>query len=96
MDRSGAWRLSPAYDLTFSVDLAAPGYANKQLLSVNGKNEGINTIDLEKAGNENDFPNARELIVQVASVLSRFSTYAQEQGIDARICSLIGSQIKLP
>ena len=29
MDRKGAWRLSPAYDLTYSVDLAAPSYSNR-------------------------------------------------------------------
>jgi serine/threonine-protein kinase HipA len=96
MDRSGVWRLSPAYDLTFSVDLAAPGYANKQSLSVNGKNEGITFNDLEKVGIENDLPDSKGLIDQVANSLSNFSTYAQDQEIDAGIRSTIGSQIKLP
>lgn len=96
LDRSGSWRLSPAYDLTFSVDLAAPAYANKQSLSVNGKNEGICTKDLEKVGIENDLTDGRRLINQVASALSNFSTYAKELDIDVRVCSTIESQIKLP
>lgn len=41
MDQNGEWRLSPAYDLTSSIDLAAPAYANRHTLTVNDKNEDI-------------------------------------------------------
>ena len=47
MTNNGAWGLSPAYDLTYSVDLAAPAYSNKQSLTVNGKNEAVTREDLE-------------------------------------------------
>ncbi|HBT85696.1 MAG TPA: hypothetical protein DEB12_07295 [Porphyromonadaceae bacterium] len=36
MNREGVWRLLPAYDLTYSVDLAAPAYSNRHSMTVNG------------------------------------------------------------
>ncbi|MDD3187886.1 MAG: hypothetical protein PHO13_00120 [Fermentimonas sp.] len=36
MNREGVWRLLPAYDLTYSVDLAPPAYSNRHSMTVNG------------------------------------------------------------
>jgi serine/threonine-protein kinase HipA len=85
MYRSGSWHLSPAYNLRFRVDLVAPGYANKQLLTVGGKNEGITQDDLEKLGIENDLPNCKILIEQVTQAISSFRNYASNMGVDQRM-----------
>jgi serine/threonine-protein kinase HipA len=62
MKRNGIWRLSPAYDLTYSVDLTAPAYSNRHLLTVNGKNEDITREDLEVTGLNNDIQDYKTLI----------------------------------
>ena len=78
MSRNGIWRLSPAYDLTYSVDLAAPAYANKHSLTVNGKNEDITREDLEIVGLNNDIQDYKALIDMVAKAVAKFEDYAKE------------------
>ena len=85
MNRDGSWRLSPAYDLTFSVDLAAPAYVNRHSLSVNGKYENITREDLEIIGRKNDIQNYKSLIDHVAEAISMFGRYAREYEVDKRL-----------
>jgi len=85
MNRNGSWRLSPAYDLIFSVDIAAPAYVNRHSMSVNGKYENITREDLEIIGQKNDIQNYKKLIDKVAEAISMFGQYAREYGIDKRL-----------
>ncbi|OJV33052.1 MAG: phosphatidylinositol kinase [Bacteroidales bacterium 36-12] len=85
MNRQGAWRLSPAYDLTYSVDLTAPAYSNRHSLTVNGKNEGITREDLETVGLNNDIPDYKALIDTVANAVANFESYAKELVIDKEL-----------
>ncbi len=78
MDRQGVWRLSPAYDVTFSVDLDAPAYYNRHSLTINGKNEDITRADLEKVGRNNDIQDFKSLIEAVADAVANFEKYAKE------------------
>ena len=88
MNRNGVWRLSPAYDLTYSVDLTAPAYSNRHSLTVNGKNEDITREDLETVGLNNDIPDYKTLIDMVANAVAKFEDYATNLRIDGK---LIGS-----
>ena len=92
MTSDGVWRLSPAYDLTFSVDLAAPAYANRHSLTINGKNEGITLEDLETMALNNDIQDYKALIDTVAGAISKFENYAGELGIDKRLVRNIYSE----
>lgn len=94
MDHDGTWRLSPAYDLTYSVDLTAPAYANRHSLTINGKNEDITYKDLETIGLNNDIHDYKTLIDNVANTLSKFKDYAKEAGIDERIINSIQKDVK--
>ncbi len=89
MNREGVWRLSPAYDLTYSVDLAAPAYSNRHSLTVNGKNEGITRGDLETVGLNNDIQDYKSLIDMVANAVTNFETYAKELDIDKELIKSI-------
>lgn len=89
MNRAGIWRLSPAYDVTFSVDLAAPAYANRQSLSVNGKNEDITRDDLETIAKNNDISDYIALIDSVNAAISKFEQYAKELDIDKSLIEQI-------
>jgi len=85
MNRDGVWRLSPAYDLTYSVDLTAPAYSNKHSFTVNSKNEGITRKDLETVGLNNDIQDYKSLIDRVANAVAKFEDYAKELGIDEKL-----------
>ncbi len=91
MNRNGVWRLSPAYDLTFSVDLMAPAYSNRHSLTVNGKNENITRRDLETIGINNDIQDYRTLINKVINAVSKFEEFANELGIDRKLIQNIKS-----
>lgn len=85
MNREGIWRLSPAYDLTYSVDLTAPAYSNRHSLTVNGKNEDITRDDLETVGLNNDIQDYKTLIDIVANAIDHFESYAKVLGIDGKL-----------
>lgn len=89
MNQEGIWRLSPAYDLTYSVDLAAPAYSNRHSLTINGKNEDINREDLEKVGLNNDIQDYKALIDVVADAVSRFEEYAGQFDVDKSLAASI-------
>lgn len=89
MNRDGIWRLSPAYDLTYSVDLSAPAYANRHSLTVNGKNEDIIREDLEIIGLNNDIQDYKALIDTVANAVVNFEVYAKELGLDEKLIESI-------
>ena len=89
MNRNGIWRLSPAYDLTYSVDLAAPAYSNRHALTVNGKNEDITREDLETVGLNNDIQDCKSLIDTVTNAVAKFEDYTKELGIDETITESI-------
>lgn len=92
MTPDGKWRLSPAYDLTFSVDFAAPTYANRHSLTVNGKNEGLTRADLEKVARRNDIQDYKALIKAVTDAVGQFERHAGEFGIDRRLIQNIRSE----
>lgn len=95
MDRQGVWRLSPAYDLTFSVDLSAPDYANRHMMTVRGKSEGITLTDMEEVGAENDIQDTRSLIRQVTDAVSRFEEFAREADVPSKYVEAIGKELAL-
>ena len=85
MNQAGVWRLSPAYDLTYSVDQTVPAYLNRHSLTVNGKNENITRYDLEKIGMQNDIQDSKDLIDTVANAIANFETYAKDLAIDIHL-----------
>lgn len=95
MNRNGVWRLSPAYDLTYSVDLTAPAYSNRHSLTVNGKNEDITRDDLETIGRNNDIQDYKTLIDAVVNAVSRFENYAKELETDKKLIEHIKADLVL-
>ena len=91
MDNKGVWRLSPAYDLTYSVDPTEPTYANRHSLTINGKNEDITCEDLEKIGAENDIQECNSLIDKVSVAVDKFEEYCLKLNIDVRLIESIKS-----
>ncbi|MDR2145615.1 MAG: type II toxin-antitoxin system HipA family toxin [Tannerella sp.] len=89
MSPDGLWRLSPAYDLTFSVDLAAPSYVNRHSLTVNGKDEDITRADLVKVGETNDIQDNNALIDNVLNAVMQFEKFAAELDLERSLIDMI-------
>lgn len=85
MNKKGLWRLSPAYDITFSVDLSAPGYVNRHSLSVNGKDDDITIDDLFEVAVMNGVKNYKALIEKVQTAISKFEVFAKQIKINEKL-----------
>jgi serine/threonine-protein kinase HipA len=94
MDRNSVWRLSPAYDLTFSVDTSAPAYVNRHSLFVNGKNQDRTVDDLLEIADRNDVRNPSELIRSVCNAIDDFKLIAADLKVPAEIIDMVWSEIK--
>ena len=91
MTPDGVWRLSPAYDLTYGVDLTAPAYMNKHSITINGKNENITLEDLEIVAQRNDIQDYKSLNDVVSNAVAKFREFATELKIDEHLIDSIES-----
>lgn len=92
MDKTGRWRLSPAYDITFSYD-PANKWLRAHQMTVNGKTTQIGLKDLLTAGKSMGLREKRckEIIGETGKVVSRFADYAHEAGIQEKTIEYIQS-----
>ena len=95
MSDNGQWRLSPAYDLTFSADLEAPAYINRHSLTINGKTGNITLADLEKIAQDNDIQDYKSLIEKVVNAVNNFEKYAKELEVTSALIEKIKQDSKL-
>ena len=81
LPQGGLWQITPAYDITFTVDLNAMNYANYHCLSVCGKVTQITEEDLLVFAKENSIKNSASIINIVAEILSNCWTYLIDAGV---------------
>ena len=89
MDEKGVWRFSPAYDITFS---SGPGGEHSTMYL----GEGRNPVQehLEKLGQKYGIKEYREIIEEVKSAVSRWSSFAKKAGVNGRSIKEIGKVLK--
>jgi len=88
MDKSGQWRLSPAYDMTYAFKPSHKYLAQHQL-SINGKRSEINHNDLMLVADRMNIRKPGEIIGQIADVIGNWPRYASNAGIpDSQIKSI--------
>ena len=92
MNHKGEWRLSPAYDLTFSVDLGGRRIIKKKTLTINSKSENITRQDLESVGLKNDIKDYKILIDKVADSVAKFENLSIGLEIDKKLISQIKAE----
>lgn len=90
MDSQGGWKLSPAYDLTFSS-----GPRGEQSTMVMGEGRNPNTSHLLKLADEAKIKKDRaaEIIEATKSTLSKWPTLANQYGVSDTNLKLIQSKI---
>lgn len=91
MDEQGEWKLSPAYDLTFS---SGPRGEQSTLVMGQGRDPGLD--NLRKLGQEAKLSNERidEIINQTCGALSKWEELALQYGVGSSNIALIKSKIK--
>ena len=90
MDRNGKWRLSPAYDLTFSYN-SNNIWLKAHQMNVNGKKTDIGLSDIRSAGIHMGLSKRQidQSIEKVKSSVSMWDRYAMEAGVRERSCNRI-------
>ncbi len=96
MDQSGAWALSPAFDVTYSYNPRGE-WTGQHQMSLNGKRDGFELADLFAfAENASIKPaRARALVSSVRDVVANWLHHADEAGIDGETAHRIGSAHRL-
>jgi len=82
MDRSGAWSLSPAFDITWSYNPAGEWTAKHQM-SINGKRDGFALEDFEACASTVSISRrrVRVLLEEVREAVSRWPRFAEDAGV---------------
>lgn len=83
MDKSGAWRLSPAYDVTYAYNPSGTWTARHQM-SLNGKRDEFELDDFLAVGRSTSLKRgrARTLVDEVARAVADWASFASEAGVD--------------
>jgi serine/threonine-protein kinase HipA len=92
MDRTGRWRLAPAYDLTFSK---GAGFTREHQMSFAGKSSGFTREDLLRVGGDFGLKNdGRAILEQVADAFGRWPEFAAEAGVAKDRITAIAGQLR--
>ena len=94
MDRTGTWRLSPAYDITFSYN-PTNKWLRAHQMTINGKTTEITNADLLTAGSQMGLKPRRckDIISEVLSAVENFSLFAEQAGVSEKTYAYIDSII---
>jgi serine/threonine-protein kinase HipA len=81
MSPSGAWSLSPAYDVCHAYRPSST-WVSKHCLSINGKRGRIEHADFLEVARKMNIKGAREIVDTVDQVVGRWRTYADQYKVD--------------
>lgn len=96
MDKKGVWRLSPAYDMTFSYSKSST-WVNAHQMLINGKADGITNDDFIEVAKKTGIKkaDAEKYIKQVKDAVSGWKGFAKEAGLSKANAERISKFINL-
>jgi len=96
MNKKGDWKLSPAYDMTYSYNPTGRWTSSHQM-SMNGKQEYFSMEDFKQCGKTALMKRGRAqtIVNEVIEVISRWPMFAQEAGVDRVWSSEIAQKHRL-
>ena len=89
MDRNGAWRLSPAYDVTWAYR-SGGSWTSRHQMRVNGKQDDFAREDLVAAGIQYGIKDASAVIDHVSGTVSQWPSFAGQAGVSKAVQTMIG------
>lgn len=79
-ERGGAWRLAPAYDVTYAFNPSGQ-WTYQHLMSVNGSFDEITRDDLLTVADRFQVPDRFDVISEIQEAISHWSEFADQAGI---------------
>lgn len=95
MNRHGIWRLSPAYDISYSYDPNGH-WTNQHQMSINGKHDSFTRQDLISLANFAGIKTAQatDMLNHTIGVISRWNEFAKEVGIEKKRAEQIQKNVR--
>ncbi len=96
MDKTGAWRLSPAFDVTWAFNPNGDWTARHQM-AMNGKRDGFELEDFLACAKTASLNAARvrKILEEVRSVVAEWPRFAEDAGVGAEWRALIDPSLRL-
>jgi serine/threonine-protein kinase HipA len=96
MDKSGKWRLSPAYDVAYSYNPDGDWTARHQM-TINGKSEHFDPEDFRECAKVAGLKRRRdlEILEEVTSVVGNWPAYAERVNVPKGLREIITSNLRL-
>lgn len=94
MDKTGKWRLSPAYDMGFAYNPAG-GWTSQHQMSINGKFDNITRKDLLEFAQRNNIKEGEETIDSIVETAARWPEIAKECDVPRAMIDAILPEMKL-
>ncbi len=94
MDKQGIWRLSPAYDITYSYNPTGI-WTSMHQMSVNGKRDDFVVQDLISLGEKISYKNHKETIRHISEIVSNWGYYAKKAGIPKKQTEKLNKAFRL-
>ncbi len=96
MDKTGAWSLAPAFDMTYSFNPAGAWTANHQM-SMNGKRDGFKLEDFKACAKAASMKRGRAqtIVNEVLETVSRWQEYADEAGVSGNLRDRIQKTLRM-
>lgn len=94
MSPDGKWRLAPAYDETFTVNLKNRFIGDRHAMSIEECNRSISLAQFVRLAEENDVRHAENIVKEISEVALSFAEKAGEAKLDNYFTSLILQFIK--
>ncbi len=88
MERDGTWHLSPAYDVTFTLNLDDL-LGERHKMTINGKQKEIAGSDLLDVAKNVEIKRAKEIVVEVADALASWQEFAKKAGVSDEVAEYI-------
>jgi serine/threonine-protein kinase HipA len=84
MDKSGEWKLSPAFDVCHSYRPEST-WVSQQSLSINGKRKDITREDFLSVAKNMNIKKAGNIILQINEVVKNWQSYAEETKVNPEL-----------
>jgi serine/threonine-protein kinase HipA len=96
MDRSGHWRLAPAFDLTYAYRPGSP-WTERHQMTMNGKRADFTLADFRACGRTASLPRgrAKRIVEDVCEVVSKWENYARMVRVDEEHIRRIAPALRL-
>jgi len=88
MTPDGQWKLSPAYDVTYSHNPAGT-WTNTHQMTINGKRDDFKLADFVQVGKSIGIKKPNVIVEEIIETISRWQSFAKEAGVGIEVARKI-------